>query len=184
LAGRSEPSRRNGFQTRRRKIWSWQTLQGEPESSLSGVAGVRHTHPIILYLILICRKGGGLRDPKGESASCLKISPRYFPFPLPTPYSPSTLKYWRVSVSFTLAERGGGVAKIPRLALERLQCTNSATLFAQGARGKSGRLVVWRAPGEKGRQRDGLNGRAGAVLCVVGFALLRFVAKRFSVYSP
>ncbi|MDP2603472.1 MAG: hypothetical protein Q8S00_12895, partial [Deltaproteobacteria bacterium] len=45
------------------KIWSWQTLQGEPESSLSGVTGVQHTHPIILYLTLIRRKGG-LRPPK------------------------------------------------------------------------------------------------------------------------
>ena len=44
----------------------------------------------------------------------------------------------------------GGAVKSPRLALERLQCNNSATLFAQRARGKSGRLEVWRAPGEKG----------------------------------
>jgi hypothetical protein len=45
---------------------------------------------------------------------------------------------------------GAAVVTSPRLALERLQCNNSATLFAQRARGKSGRLEVWRAPGEKG----------------------------------
>src|SRR3990172_11490398 len=39
-------------------------------------------------------KRGKAGDPKGEWASCLKIPPRYFPFPLPTPYSPSTLNYW------------------------------------------------------------------------------------------
>ena len=45
---------------------------------------------------------------------------------------------------------GVAVVKSPRLALERLQCNHSATLFARRARGKSGRLEVWRAPGEKG----------------------------------
>ncbi len=45
---------------------------------------------------------------------------------------------------------GVALVKSPRLALERLQCTNSATLFARRAGGKSGRLEVWRAPGEKG----------------------------------
>src|SRR5207245_11077501 len=40
----------------------------------------------------------------------LKISPRYFLFPPSIPYSPSTLNYWRVSVSFILAERGSVLA--------------------------------------------------------------------------
>jgi len=69
------------------------------------------------------------------------------------------------------SDAGGGrpvgveVAKSHRLALERLQCNNSATLFGQWARGKSGRLEVWRAPGEKGASARRSQWRGGC--CVV-----------------
>ena len=55
------------------------------------------------------------------------------------------------------------MVKSPRLALERLQCNNSATLFAQRARGKSGRLEVWRAPGEKGASARNVGCGVGVV---------------------
>jgi hypothetical protein len=64
---------------------------------------------------------------------------------------------------------GGAVAKSPRLALERLQCNHSATLFARRARGKSGRLEVWRVPGEKGAASRRAQWRGG---CCVGWVVL------------
>jgi hypothetical protein len=69
---------------------------------------------------------------------------------------------------------GVKVVKSPRLALERLQRANSATFFAQSARGKSGRLEVWRAPGEKGAVSRRSRGLGGCCVEGGGFALGRF----------
>jgi len=73
---------------------------------------------------------------------------------------------------------GVEAVKSPRLALERLQCNNSATLFAQRARGKSGRLEVWRAPGEKGASLRRAQWMGGC--CVTGgvFALVQFAESK------
>ena len=62
------------------------------------------------------------------------------------------------------------MVKSPRLALERLQCNHSATLFVRSAWGKSGRLEVWRAPGEKGAASRRAQWRGG---CWVVGVLLR-----------
>ena len=82
---------------------------------------------------------------------------------------------------------GVAVVKSPRLALERLQSNNGATLLAQRARGKSGRPEVWRPPGEKGAASRRAHGWAGVGLwewCCGVKARRRFVAVSWGGLVP
>ena len=76
---------------------------------------------------------------------------------------------------------GVAVVKSPRLALERLQCNHSATLLVRSTWGKSGRLEVWRAPGEKGAASRRAQWRGGCCVGCAGIVFNLIAGKRLVI---